>query len=333
VADEFEALECPVCHTEEIAPLRPPLTKYFGMGALVIIAVVLIILFLRGCSGGGPKLEPKFNPVTCELKAFVDNKEDQPYVYILDNNIRQEGKSTFRYPLNIGNHTVCIYNIDKFDHNSTPVACSTIVVTKICDGNDDKNSNPSGPTTQQIRLQLLGKKPGKVLIIDFVGGTGTEFEFSISGKKGKFQKTPEFPNAPCKMFQPGEVVVKCIQDGQIAENNMTIIFDGCKQIVTNTPLPPNGENNKMSSLFNCLMDGSCGIGDGYDINPGDMSAPITVFHYNSSPETIPFYDYMVRLKADKTIKINKVTSDYKWGKDSKGMQVPVPINIKVYEGN
>lgn len=334
LADEFEALECPVCHTEEIAPLRPPLTKYFGMAALVIIAVVLIILFFRGCSGDGTKLELQFVLETCELKAIVDDKENQSYVYVLDSKVIQFEKSTFKQ-VGIGNHTVCIFNKDNYEPNSNqnPIVCKPIFVSKSCDGSEDKSSSPSG-LPAQTKLQILGLKPGKLLVINFVGGTGSSFEFSINGMKGPFQKTPDFPNAQCKVYQPGDLVVKCISDGQYAENPIGLRFDGCKQVVSSSPLPPAGPNPEIQALFDGLINGSAKIGDAYGINPGNMSEPIQVFHpTNSASETIPFYDYMVRLTADKSIKINKVTAGFKWGVDSKGKQVPVPINIKVYETN
>jgi hypothetical protein len=334
MADEFEARECPNCQHEEITPLRPSWTKYFGIGAIVIIAFVLIILFLRGCSGGGTKLELEFVEQTCELKAFVDDKENQSYVYVLDSKVIQFEKSTFK-EVGIGDHTVCIFKKDNFEPNSNqdPIACKPIFVSKSCDGSGDKSSSPSGQPVQS-KLQILGIKPGKLLIIDFVGGTGSSFEFSITGMKGPFQKTPDFPNAQCKVYQPGDLVVKCISDGQYAENPIGLRFDGCKQVVSLSPLPPAGPNSEIQALFDGLISGSAKIGDAYGINPGNMSEPIQVFHpNNSSPESIPFYDYVVRLTADKSIKINKVTAGFKWGIDSKGKQVPVPKNIKVYEGN
>lgn len=331
LADEFEALECPVCHTEEIAPMPPPLTRYAGVAALVI-AIILIIFFWRGCNGGGPKLELKYDSLKCELKSIVDDKEDQPYVYILDGKSTQYDKSTFKQ-VGIGNHTVCIFSKDNYEANSNqkPIACTTYFVQKSCDGNQDKiSSGVAAPA--QAKLQVQGIKPGKILIIKFEGGSGTEFEFSISGTKGKFQNNPEFQNAECKIYQPGDLVVKCISDGQIAENEMPIKFDGCKP--PPCTVPPTGPNSSIQSLFDGLISGSAKIGDSYVINPGNMSESIQVYHpNNSTPESIPFYDYMVRLTADNNIKINKVISGFKCGTDGNGKQVPVPINIKVYEAN
>ena len=331
LADEFEALECPVCHTEEIAPLRPPLTKYAGVAALVI-AIILIIFFWRSCCGGGPKLELKYDSLKCELKSIVDDKEDQPYVYILDGKSTQYDKSTFKQ-VGIGDHTVCIFSKDNYEANSNqkPIASYTIFVPKSCEGNQDIISS-GGAAQAQTQLQVLGIKAGKVLVINFAGGSGAEFEFSISGTKGKFQKNPEFPNAACKIYQPGDLVVKCISDGQIADNKLPIKFDGCKP--PPCTVPPTGPNSSIQSLFDGLISGSAKIGDSYVINPGNMSEPIQVYHpNNSTPESIPFYDYMVRLTADNNIKINKVIAGFKCGTDGNGKQVPVPINIKVYEAN
>jgi hypothetical protein len=333
MADEFEALECPACHGEEIAPLRPPLTKYAGVAALVI-AIILIILFLNKCTGGGPQLVLRYDTLKCELRSIVYDKEDQAYVYILDNKSTQFDKSTFKQ-VGVGNHTVCIFSKDNYEANSNqkPLACTTYFVPKSCDGNQDKISS-GGVAPAQTQLQVLGIKTGKVLVINFAGGSGTEFEFSISGTNGKFQNNPEFPNATCKIYQPGDLVVKCISDGQIADNKLPIKFDGCKQVLSSNPLPAAGPNSSIKTLFDCLISGCAKIRDSYEINPGNMSEPIQVFHpNNSTPESIPFYDYMVRLTADNSIKINKITSGFKWGTDSKGKQVPIPINIKVYEAN
>jgi hypothetical protein len=331
LADEFEALECPVCHTEEIAPIRPSLTRYAGVAALVI-AIILIILFWRSCCGGGPKLELKYDSLKCELKSIVDDKEDQPYVYILDGKSTQFDKSTFKQ-VGIGNHTVCIFSKDNYEANSNqkPIACTTYFVAKSCDGNQDQISS-GDVAPAQTQLQVLGIKPGKILVINFAGGSGTEFEFSISGTKGTFQKNPEFPNSACKIYQPGDLVVKCISDGQIADNKLPIKFDGCKPPPCKVPL--SGPNPSIQSLFDGLINGSAKIGDSYTINPGNMSEPIQVFHpNNSTPESIPFYNYMVRLTADNSIKISKVISGFACGKDKENNTILVPINIKVYEAN
>lgn len=334
LADEFEALECPVCHGDEIAPAPMSWKKYAGMAAVIII-ILLILIFLNKCEGDKPQLTLAYYPERCELVALVDGKENQEYDYVLDNNPPIRGYGRFKF-LSVGKHTVRIYPIDSYLKNTqqTPLGTKPWDNKNPCNAEGSSNPSSSGQAQKQIQLQVIGIKPGKGLIIDFQGGQGTEFEFSISGSAGPFQRNPLFPDAKCKVYPPGDLVVKCIGDGQIADNPFPLRFDGCKQIVSNNPLPPNGENTEMESLFSCLSDGSCGIGDSYDINPGDMSATIKVFHSSSTtPEVIPFYDYMVRVKADKTIKISKVTSDFKWGTDSKGKQVPMPINIKVYETN
>ncbi len=333
VADEFEALECPVCHTEGIGPSRPPLTNYIRI-AIILIGLVLSIYYLKECSNGDHKITFRYDTINCELTAYVDDLEDQKYYYVLGNNqVIQFKECTFKIK-SIGNHTIHIFSEENFDPNSQkkPIASGTYNVPKLCEGNQDKIS--SGVAAVQTQLQFLRIKPGKVLVIVFTGGKGTAFEFSINGLKGPFQKVPDFPNAPCKEYKPGELVVKCISDGQIAHNPSPLRFDDCKQVASSNPPPPAGPNPSIKSLFDGLISGSSKIGDSYEINPGNMSDPIQIYHSsNSTPETIPFYDYMVRLTADNNIRINKVTSAFKWGPDSKGKQVPVPINIKVYEDN
>jgi hypothetical protein len=248
----------------------------------------------------------------------VDGEENKSYVYVLDSKVIQFEKSTFNQ-VGIGNHTVCIFKKDNFEPNANqnPIICKPIFVPKSCDGNE--NPDPSGgvPPPQFLKISYGKGGIGLVIVYSGPGPKDATYEFSISGIKGVFQNSPEFPNAKCKLYLPRELVVRCIDKKskgyQDDFNSQPIKFDGCIKINPPDKKPPiSGDNLSIKKLFDGLIIGSSQIGDSYSINPGDMSDPIQIYHNNKSvPEIIPFYDYMVRLKADKTITINKVTSAFK----------------------
>jgi hypothetical protein len=337
LADEFEALECPACHGDEIKPLRQPLKKYASV-VIVIIGLILYISYLKGCSGSH-QITFNYDTTNCELTAYVDDLEDQPYYYVLGNNqVIQFKECTFKIK-SIGNHTIHIFSEGNFDPNSQqkPIASATYYVPKSCEGNQDQISSGGGPPPQTT-LEIIGIELGKGghgLKIIYKGGTGTEFEFSITGLKGKFQKSAEFPNAICKVYKKGELVVKCIKDGQTIIDDKDRTLLGCKPPnPCDSQKPSSGPNSLLKSFFNGLNRGTIKSREVYKYNPGIQADLIEVFHGNNSiPETLAFSLYLVRLTNGNAIEIQNVTSEYECGMDYKAEKAWLPKKIKVYETN
>jgi hypothetical protein len=340
MADEFEALECPSCHSEEIAPVGQSWTKYAGV-AIVIIGLILYISYLKGCISSH-QITFNYDTINCELTAYVDDLEDQPYYYVLGNNqVIQFKECTFKIK-SVGNHTIHIFSEGNFEPNSQqkPIASATYYVPKSCEGNQDQVSSAGGPTPQPD-LQIIGitlGKGGHGLRIDFERGTCSELEFSISGLNGKFQKSPEFPDAICKTYKKGELVIRC----KDPNNGQTVINNGDKKLIgckppnpCQTNKPQEGLNPQLKSFFIGLNLGTIKSREVYKYNPGVQADLVEVFHGNSpTPETLAFSLYLVRLTNGNTIAIQKVTSEFECGIDYTGKNAAwLPKKIKVYEVN